>query len=477
MNKLTLTTRLNIKLVCIVSLLIIVVTGYNHWLTLQEEYGQYTKQLEDITAFLVEKTPPCSFNDIAARQGFAHKPPSEQVLAINKELQPILINMFLQSDEIKFGFYSRQHDRIVAIGPVLDNSLLVGVDPDLFTDVYAANTTKLAEKENSIVWYGAPILYHLRPISQNGNIIGHAFAIANLKTIYAKAWKKTVKTFSGAFIMILVCILLFQETLIRLKKDLNKFAEEIVQGRAAHFKSELTELNPILNYISEQTEKMTRLDRLNIIGEMAASIGHEVRNPMTTVRGFLQFLGKKEQLQPYKNNFDLMIDEIDRANSIITEFLSLAKNRAMDFKENNLNKVISDIFPLLQASVLEHNCKIDLDLKNIPNNVVDERSIRQLIMNMVRNAIEAMPQGGTILISTYYSADKIVLSIKDNGIGITKDLLDKLGTPFFTTKESGTGLGLAVCYRIANRHNAAVLVHSEQGKGTNFSIEFNKTNI
>ncbi|MBP2664212.1 MAG: kinE 7 [Firmicutes bacterium] len=234
----------------------------------------------------------------------------------------------------------------------------------------------------------------------------------------------------------------------------------------------IPELNPILQYISDQTDRMARLDRLNTIGEMAASIGHEVRNPLTTVRGFLQYIGNKQTFEDYKSHFLLMLEELDRANAIITDFLSLAKNKAMNFKENHLNMIIQEVVPLLEADALRYNCQLELDLQDIPLLSLDENSLRQLILNIVRNGIEAMPQGGKLKISTYSSDSTVLLTFRDEGIGVPTELIDKLGTPFFTTKENGVGLGLAVCYRIVERHNATMIIENLPEGGAKFTITF-----
>jgi signal transduction histidine kinase len=472
-NKLESTARPNIKVISVVALfLMLIVTAYSQWVSLQDSKKDYAEHLAAITDFLVRKMPADSFVEIAERQGVAEKTVQEQVIAINKEIQPILANILVPDQAIKFGVYSRYHEKIIAIGPDFDNSLLSTIPFCSLTNTQAVDSAWLGEQKNSIEWYGAPTLYHLRLINNNGKVIGYVFASINLNIVYAKAFKKTLTTFLGGFIALMIAIILFQEVFIRLKKDLKLFAEEIVKGRAKHFESKLPELTPVLKYISQQTENMARLDRLNIIGEMAASIAHEVRNPMTTVRGFLQYLGNKEQFKDSKEHFTLMIDELDRANHIITEFLSLAKNKTMNFQNTNLNKVITEILPLIQADALRYSCQVETSLDVIPIIVLDENSIRQLILNIVRNAIEAMPQGGTISISTVYWEQKVLLFIKDQGIGIPSELLDELGTPFVTTKESGTGLGLAVCYRIAQRHGATISVESKPRQGTIFTIGF-----
>jgi len=217
--------------------------------------------------------------------------------------------------------------------------------------------------------------------------------------------------------------------------------------------------------------EMARLDRLNLVGEMAASIGHEVRNPMTTVRGFLQLLsGKKDCLQ-YKEYFDLMIDELDRANSIITEYLSLAKNKPIDLKTNNLNSIIQAIQPLIQADALKCDQHIKIDLNETTDLLMDEKEVRQVILNLARNGFEAMSPGGMLTIKTFKEGGEVVLAVQDQGKGIDPGSLDKIGTPFFTTKDFGTGLGLAVCYSIAARHNAVVDIETSSG-GTTFYIRF-----
>ncbi len=222
----------------------------------------------------------------------------------------------------------------------------------------------------------------------------------------------------------------------------------------------------------EQMEKgMARLDRLNLIGEMAAGLGHEIRNPMTTVRGFLQLMEEKDRYAQDREFLELMICELDRANSIITEYLSLAKNKVMALKEHNLNSIIENLFPLIQADAMVTDKNIIQDLGEIPALLLDEKEIRQLILDLVRNGFEAMSPGGRLIIKTFTDGEEVVLAIQDEGKGIEPDVLEKIGTPFFTTKDTGTGLGLAVCYSIAARHNAAIKVETAP-TGTTFNVRF-----
>lgn len=222
----------------------------------------------------------------------------------------------------------------------------------------------------------------------------------------------------------------------------------------------------------KQLEKeVVVLERLNIMAEMAAGIAHEIRNPMTTARGFLQMLSHKQDLENYREYFDLIIEELDRANAIITEFLSLGKNKAVNPRMHSLNDIIKTLYPLLLADALNADKNVMIKLSEVPALLLDDMDIRQLILNLVRNGLEAMQPGGIMHILTYMDGGEVVLSVQDQGKGIEPGVLAKLGTPFLTTKDEGTGLGLAVCYSIAARHNATINVETGL-TGTNFMVRF-----
>lgn len=206
---------------------------------------------------------------------------------------------------------------------------------------------------------------------------------------------------------------------------------------------------------------------------MAAGIGHEIRNPMTTVRGFLQLLNINNDFKEYKEYFEIMISELDRANSIITGFLSLAKEKVVEISEENLNRIIGSIAPLMQADAIMNNKYVKLELENIPNLMLSENDIRQLILNLVRNGLDVTSEGDGITIRTVAVGEQVILSVQDNGGGIDPETLKKLGTPFLTSKENGTGLGLFICYQIAERHEATIDIDTSPS-GTTFYVIFNK---
>jgi two-component system, sporulation sensor kinase E len=235
-------------------------------------------------------------------------------------------------------------------------------------------------------------------------------------------------------------------------------------------------INQMTHKLSQNTDledKLKRISSLHMVGEMAASISHEIRNPLTTIRGFLQILRNKNEYQADRVYFDTMIEEVTRANNIITEYLSLAQDKFTELSPQNLNTIIQTIYPLMQASANANNQSIYLNLEEIPPIHLDEKEIRQLLHNLIRNGLEAMSEGQLLTLRTYESSEHVILSIQDQGSGIPPEIIKQLGTPFMTTKESGTGLGLTVCYNIAKRHNATIQVDSGP-TGTTFNIQFPK---
>lgn len=219
-------------------------------------------------------------------------------------------------------------------------------------------------------------------------------------------------------------------------------------------------------------KEMFRMERLNLIGEMAAGIAHEIRNPLTTVRGYLQTFMRKTEFVEFNSRIDLMITELDRANSIITEYLSLAGNRRLDQSMQSLNVIVQNLLPLLESDALLHEKWIVAELSaNIPALLLDDQEIRQLILNLVRNGLEAMLPGGQLTIGTFAQGNQVVLFVKDQGVGIPPEIEQKLGTPFLTTKDNGTGLGLPICFNIANRHNAKIEIKTGNS-GTTFMVKF-----
>ncbi|WP_274652917.1 ATP-binding protein [Paenibacillus humicola] len=231
----------------------------------------------------------------------------------------------------------------------------------------------------------------------------------------------------------------------------------------------------ILHDITEITRlraELGRIERLSLVGQMAASITHEIRNPMAVIRGFVQLLRERSP-EGQDEYFRIVMDELDRANSIITDFLSLAQNRVIEKMSCSIHGIISEILPLIWADANLRGQSVELELSDdMPPLELNGKEIKQLILNLARNGMEAMEQKGVLRISTAVSEDFAELRVADTGSGIPKEKLNRLFEPFFTTKTGGTGLGLPLCLSIVERHGGHIAVESEEGKGTTFIVRF-----
>jgi len=221
-------------------------------------------------------------------------------------------------------------------------------------------------------------------------------------------------------------------------------------------------------------DEVDRMERLSLVGQMAASITHEIRNPMAVIRGFIQLLNERSPAEQ-QSYFRIVLDELDRANAIINDFLSLAQNRIVEKEPSNLNDLLNDLLPLIWADANMRGQIIDLQLdESMGLFPMNSKEIKQLVLNLSRNGMEAMTDKGILRIETRHLPDAVQLKVIDAGVGIPPEKLARLFEPFFTTKTNGTGLGLALCLSIVERHNGKIHVESEVGQGTVFVVTFAK---
>ncbi|GAE36804.1 PAS domain-containing sensor histidine kinase [Halalkalibacter akibai] len=221
----------------------------------------------------------------------------------------------------------------------------------------------------------------------------------------------------------------------------------------------------------KRTEKLLfESEKLTAVGQLAASIAHEIRNPLTSIKGFLQLIkGTNEKVN--KNYLNIMADEITRIEMITGELLLLAKPQAHDFQYEYLNKIVEDVVLLLSSQALINHVEVNVTINRVPLMKCVPNQLKQVFINLIKNAIEAMPTGGVITIHASQQQDtSIRIVIEDEGGGIPQEFLDKIGTPFYTTKEKGTGLGLMTTLKIIDFHHGTLNISSVINKGTKIEI-------
>ncbi|MGF9767165.1 PAS domain S-box protein [Bacillus albus] len=222
-----------------------------------------------------------------------------------------------------------------------------------------------------------------------------------------------------------------------------------------------------------KTEELLRKsEKLAVVGQLSTAIAHEIKNPLTAMKGFMQLLklmGNKDT----EHYIDIVLSEIDRIDSITNEFMTLAKPEALEIKTNDLNVLMKQVVMLIEPQATMNCIQIKTEFTSDTSFILCENNqLKQAFINILKNAIEATPMGGVILIQIEYVPDKNLVNIRfiDHGCGIEKERLPYLGEPFYSIKENGIGLGLMICYKIIEKHQGEIFIESEVGKGTTVNI-------
>jgi PAS domain S-box-containing protein len=221
----------------------------------------------------------------------------------------------------------------------------------------------------------------------------------------------------------------------------------------------LSVLRDLTEQLREQ-ERLIRSEKLSVIGQLAAGVAHEIRNPLTSLKGFTQLIHK--HLPDKQLYTTIMLQELDRINEIVNEFMALAKPKEACLSQHDMREIVSAVVSILDTQAILKNIQIMTTCgDSLPSIACDSNQMKQVLINLVKNAIEAMNEQGTIEITlTKHDSDQLIVTIRDEGPGMPADLLRRLGEPFITTKENGTGLGLMISQRIVETHNGTLQFHS-----------------
>lgn len=260
---------------------------------------------------------------------------------------------------------------------------------------------------------------------------------------------------------------------VRLHKDGSAIEVSISTSLVRDENGEVTSMISVSRDVTERNrieELLRRSEKLNTVGQLAAGVAHEIRNPLTTLRGFLQLQQQTHKVNP--DHIDLMLSELDRINLIVSEFLILAKPQAIHFQERDVRIILRDVISFLDSQAHLYSIEFKLKFTEALTYVhCEENQLKQVFINLLKNAIEAMPDGGRIWIElSRPKGEWVQIDIRDEGQGIPEDLMPHLGEPFITNKETGTGLGLMVSQRIIQGHRGMMEIESEVGAGTKVSI-------
>jgi len=254
---------------------------------------------------------------------------------------------------------------------------------------------------------------------------------------------------------------------------------QMERNQRERYEQALVRLDDSHRKLKEQTEvlfqteeQLRRADRLSALGELSAGMAHEIRNPLGSIRGAAEILQDDYGPDTPKHEFiQILLKETDRLNKIVQEFLSFARPKPPELKQEDVNEVIESVLTLTAQPVRAARVVVEKRLdRSIGKRDLDAGLLKQAFLNLILNAVQAMPEGGTMTVTSARHDRGIEVNISDTGTGISAENRKRLFSPFFTTKQDGTGLGLAITFRIIQNHRGTIDVDSIPGKGTTFTV-------
>lgn len=318
----------------------------------------------------------------------------------------------------------------------------------------------------------------------------HCYEIEAMNDAFLANYHTTMEEISGKRIEEFLC----EEQCI---KAFRRFREVIKSKRTLHFEEEYTfeeqgyrlfditlvpiiEDNTVCKLIGtakDITEKracedqLAQAEKLSVVGQLAAGVAHELKNPLTSLKGFLKLIKFRNKDHDIKRYIEVMENEFCRLQLIIEEFLILAKPSKLTFNTHRLENIIDEVIELLNAQANMNSIVLTTEYSDsLPPLYCENNQLKQVFINIIKNAIEASDGGDKISVRIDFFDKHFHISIKDNGKGIAQEEIEKLGSPFYTTKKNGTGLGLAICKRIIEKHKGKLRVKSTIGYGTEITV-------
>jgi signal transduction histidine kinase len=321
----------------------------------------------------------------------------------------------------------------------------------------------------------------------------------NLNPVLSEMRSVTIKSLVISTAIFLVGAIIMFGIAIRMVKPIEQLtlaAKRIEDGDLQHRVSihrddEIGSLAAAFNQMAERLGKretelkesqtvLRRADRLSSLGLLTAGLAHEIRNPLVAIRTFTQLLPERYEDPEFRDGFQgLALKEVDRICGLINDLLSFARPSKPNVSPQNINDVVDNIARILETQAKEKNVEVIRRFSSdLPMVWIDREQMKQVFMNLILNAIQAMKDGGSIVISTGVSAksdgelvrEYVQVEVRDTGIGIPPENLERIFDPFFTSKDEGSGLGLAVSHQIVQEHSGFVTVKSTVGKGTAFFV-------
>lgn len=474
-------------LLLMTGMIVLSIPGTGYFLMIKAQNAILKEKQNKLFALarLMDQRLEKSFDHILQEAGSLDAPRSQKIAVLNTLLKSGTDVIADAEPGIGVGYYSKQLDAIITYGPSDELGLKVGQSISLTHQGREVMKTGQKMVQTAVLVRGN-IMNCMYPVIRDKEIIGYIWANELVEDINRQTEKLKDQfyaiIFTGVFISFVVSILIAGSVANKVKlvknglKAIQDDLDYRILPRSGEIGEIITAINEMAGALSKRKkleEQMQKADKMAALGEVAAGVAHEIRNPLTAIRGFIQLIQEKtaprEQTHEYAS---IAIFEVDRLNKIVEELLYYARPSDPQKMHQDINHLLDGVLTLLQFKFEKQGVGVEKNfIAAMPRIPIDEEQIRQVFINLIINATQAMENGGKILISTEAKGDGFVrIHIEDSGHGIKEKNINRLTDPFFTTRENGTGLGLAVVQRIIDLHHGFMAVSVSRFNGAKITL-------
>jgi signal transduction histidine kinase len=404
----------------------------------------------------------------------------EKIIELNKQLQPISDIIAHENPGLGIGYYSNELDSIITYGPSseLKDKIGVSIGENHPGRKVLTNGVSMVHTGNQV---RGNIMNAMLPIIREGEIIGYIWANELTGDVNNQIWTMIKNIFFILILGLLLGILIAWQIATTLGGAVDKIILSIgkmgedLSYRLPPIKGVLgnipNEVNKLMNSLVEMKEQVRRTDKLRAVGELAAGMAHEIRNPLASIKAYTQILDEKlERDNDNREYLLIIIKEVDRINGLIEQLLLFGKPTIHKEGKLQIDQVLNQTMRLIEHDIRKKEIQVKKDLQGIEM-MADYALIQQIIINLLLNAMQAIDHGGMLAIKTANLDDSIEFSIYNSGSTISEENLEKIFNPFYSNKKYGMGLGLSVTQNIVQLYNGKISCENENN-GVTFFVTF-----
>jgi len=437
-------------------------------------------------ARLMDTLLPGTFEDHLREKGLLQASRDDKIAALNRHLSVFTDKVAASEPGVGVGYYSKDLDAIITYGPSETLGQKVKVTIGMGHKGREVMETGLPMVQTAKLVRGV-IMNCMHPIIRDSEVIGYIWSNEQVDSINEQVSKMHIPfyitiaigilfSFIGTAFIALAVSGRIQEIIraIKIIEQDPTYRIPSMAGELGDIASSVNDFAAKLQFRRRLEQQLQRADRLAALGEIAAGVAHEIRNPLTSIKGFIQLIETGMPTDDKKRQYtSIIIEETNRLNKMVRELLYYARPSESLKIDININQVLEDTLILVNLNASHKPVEFTMNYgENLPALQGDQEQIKQIFLNLLINSVQAIDEGGKVEVTSKLTGDIISVVVEDDGKGIDAGHYKRIFDPFFTTRDNGTGLGLAVVQKIIDLHQGEITVENREGKGTRFTVNF-----